>query len=103
MQVNDDNRESRKFEDNKNFRGYLIPFCPMPAEALHITRLLTFEQSFRCHLEQLAFDAAEPLELVPHNPRPFRCCTAAQVYAQLRAMRQQVDWLMNDLKMCQNF
>ena len=69
----------------------------MPVTAQEITRLLTFEQSFRNRLEQFAFDAVEPLDWVPYNPRPFHRCTVAQVYAQLKAMRQQIDVLMNDL------
>lgn len=88
---------------NQKFQGCPTPACPISSESVKIIRLLTFYQSLRFRLEKFAFDASEPLDWVPYISYPVATYVASpkkgvqQTVAQLKAMRQELDLLIDDL------
>lgn len=100
MQVNDYNRESRKFGDNENLDGqqfYVLSLSTQVSEE----SLILFQQSIRARLEKFAFDISESLDICPKTNAPFPVNTTQLLSAKLQTLLEEVNFACNEAKLCE--
>lgn len=69
-------------------------------DVLPSSQLCTFQKEIRYRVEKLAFDTEELSEVFPHTNEKLNHSTFLVLLTQLQAIRQEIDFLINDVALC---